>query len=245
MQQQLLSPQEIHRFKSMGYSDAQINEAIRTASNQYTNQDLLDASYSEAMESMQTDPRTTASTSLITSGYNENLIQWQLELDSILERIEHLLRGDRPTFQNGSIMWSKPTNPEDETFNDHGVTEIMKVLSSYVNRNTILSNYSEKTIEGKCYNLGIDLSDLIYLKYERMGMDTVEKRKKYPIIVRQIVDMVHSAYLRSLNGGERESLREARQVTQTEGLHPAGQYPSPVKERSILSPLRWFGGKYK
>ena len=131
--------------------------------------------------------------------------------------------------------------------NDFGVSEIMRILSNYINRNTILSNYYEDTIKEKLYDLGNDLSDLIYLKYERMGLKDIEKRKLYAIIVREMVDIVHSAYLRALNGGERESLREARQVSQNETVMPQGvnvYAGGQQRERGLLNPMRYIKGKY-
>jgi hypothetical protein len=78
----------------------------------------------------------------------------------------------------------------------------------------------------------------------------LEKRKLYPMIVRELVDTTHSAYLRALNGGERQSLHEARQVSQNETIMPGGMSLNmngqPVmKERSLLNPMRWLKGQYK
>jgi hypothetical protein len=206
-----------------------------------------------------------------------------------------------------------PNSNAERIFTDFGVGEIMRILSMYLNRNTILSNYDEPTINVKVFDFGTELADLIFLKYELMfttltmnecfqkvfrtdleivpiekdnqiGADgwaikmkdrksgivvlkeltpeqmtqvlrefklqQLEKRKLYPIIVRQIVDTVHSAYLRALNGGERQSLHEQRSVSQNETIMPssmgfgAGGQPM-MRQRSILNPLRWFSGKYK
>ena len=232
---------------SLGYSE----QEVMSAWNEYkkeneTSLNPLMASYNKAM-SVNQDPRMNSSNSMFKSPTNENLIQWQLELDSILERIEHMLRGDVIKFEQGHMVWMKTTNPQYIIFNDHGVTEIMRILSMYLNRNTILSNYDEATINDKMLDLGKEIADLIFLKYDAMGLDTLEKRKLYPILTREIVDVVHSAYLRALHGGERQSLREARQVAQSEQIQPNAMYPgfAPRKERSILNPLRWLGGKYK
>lgn len=302
---EIFSQQEIQEFKSKGYSDADIENAINEAQN--TNN--IQTSYLKSRQQAQTDPRASASNSFVASSYNNNLIQWQLELDSILERIEHMLRGDKPTWTQGNVIWKPPEEnyllkdnhipdnlpPEENTIinllntksglpfreisnrteietvrlkkllirleqqriievddgtilNDFGISEIMRILSNYINRNTILSNYDEDTIKEKLYDLGNDLADLIYLKYEKMGLRCLEKRKLYAIIVREMVDIVHSAYLRALNGGERESLREARQVSQTDTVMPNGvnvYANTQQKERGLLNPMRWIAGKYK
>lgn len=245
LQQMGLSPDQYQSYKAQGYTDQQIQQAWQEAVKEANQeQSKLQQSYANAQK--RTDPRATSSNTFVTGSYNENLIQWQLELDSILERIEHMLRGDKPTWESGSIVWKKPEKTDEEILNDFGVAEVMRVLSIYLNRNTILSNYREETIDNKMYDLGNELADLFYLKYEAMGLDTLEKRKLYPIIVRELVDVVHSAYLRALHGGERESLREARQVTQTAGVGDGVTINNqmPQRTRGILNPARWVKGKY-
>jgi len=183
---------------------------------------------------------------LFNAADNENLITWQLELDNILERIDHLLRGHSLKFDKaGNLNWEEPKDKSLVVFNEYGVQEILRILSMYLNRNTILSNYNEETINWKIFDIGQEITDLIYMKYEKMGLDNKDKIKLYPIIVRQLVDTIHSAYLRSLNGGERESLRTARTVTQTEPLNqqmpmnPMGG--NSVKSFSFFKPSTWTG----
>lgn len=294
----VLSQADIEKYKAQGYSEADIVQAVKELQQEAGGQSQLAQSYNQAMQRQQADARNFASNTLVSGqGLNQNLIQWQLELDSILERVEHMLRGDKPRFINGSLIFVSPENDEDRIFTDFGVSEIMRVLSMYLNRNTILSNYDEETINWKVLDFGNEIADLIYLKYEMMfsiptyescakkilGIDVIktnegwvvqegeeflfvgqehlnlinaerrkqalEKRKLYPIIVRELVDCVHSAYLRALNGGERLSLHESRSVQQSETIMPGVQFNmqgQPVmRERSILNPMRLFGGKYR
>lgn len=230
------------KYRAMGFTDEEIMAAAKDVQ-----QNSLMNSYNEAMNIQHQDPRIGASNTLVSGQkYDDSFAKWQLELDSILERVEHMLRGDKPKFVNGSMIYVPTDNPKERIFNDFGISEIMRVLSMYVNRNTILSNYDEETINGKVLNFGKELRDLIYLKYEDMGLDTLEKRKLYPMMVRQLVDIVHSAYLRALNGMENRGLRETRNVT--ENITPMGgmQMPMPMmRERSIINPARYIFGKYK
>lgn len=294
----MLSQADIEKYKAQGYSEADILQAVKELQQESGGQSQLAQSYNQAMQRQQLDARNFASNTLVSGqGLNQNLIQWQLELDSILERVEHMLRGDKPKFVNGSLIFIAPDNDEDSIFTDFGVSEIMRVLSMYLNRNTILSNYDEETINWKVLDFGNEIADLIYLKYEMMfsipsyqscarkvlnidilktnegwvvkegeeflligkehlslidaerRKQALEKRKLYPIIVRELVDCVHSAYLRALNGGERLSLHESRSVQQSETIMPGVNFNmngQPVmRERSVLNPMRWLGGKYR
>lgn len=174
---------------------------------------------------------------------DENLVKWQLELDNILERIDHLLRGHKLTTQDGNLVWTDPKDPKEAIFNEYGVNEILRILSLYLNRNTILSNFTEEQVELKVYDFGNEVADLILNKYEDMGLTTTDKMVMFPMIVRELIDIIHAAYLRGLKGGERESLREARSVLQSQpiGAQPMIQRP----ERGIMNPMRYIAGKYK
>jgi len=248
--EQILTPVEIQELKKKGLSDEDIQRNINEAVEEQGDVTGLDKSYQMSIQRQSKDPLASASNSFIGNGrQNENLIEWQLELDSILERAEHFLRGDNPVYQEGCIIWKRPEKGK-EILSNYGVSECMRILLLYVNRNTILSNYSEDIINTKMYDLGMEVTDLFYMKYEEMGLTNLNKRKMYPMIVRQIVDIVHSTYLRSLNGGERESLREARSVVQSENNNIGG-FPGVnintgqgQKQRGVLNPLRYIKGKY-
>lgn len=184
--------------------------------------------------------------SIFATNNNENLIRWQLDLKEDLERIDHLLRGHILKFdKEGNLTYEEPDNLDLKPFNEYGVQLIMNVISFYLNRNTILSNYDEVTINWKVYDFGIELTDLIYNKYEEMGMDTADKQKLFPMMVREIVDTVHSSYLRALKGGERDSLRTARTVSQNEPMGTGmGMLPMQNQKKfSLFSPSSWFGKK--
>lgn len=170
-----------------------------------------------------------------------NLIQWQLDLNDEIERIHHLLRGNIIKVDpKGNEFWAESDDDEMKPFNDLGVQLILNLISFYLNRNTILSNYKEDMINWKMKDLGDELADLIFMKYNEMGMNTEGKRKLFPMIHREIMDTVHSAYLRALHGGERDSLRTARHVSQSDtgGVKPMTM-PTPPTKFSAVKPSTW------
>ena len=126
--------------------------------------------------------------------------------------------------------------------NQYGVQLIMNLLSFYLNRNTILSNYKVERIFEILYDLGNELADLIYINYETMGMNTSEKKSRYTFIVMNILHMVESAYSRAIGGAELESLRSARIVTQSQPLPPLSQAGVPQQKSGFsLNPFKWRG----
>lgn len=157
-----------------------------------------------------------------------DVVRYQLELNDILERIEHLLRGDKIEVKNGNRIFVENRDESSHILNEKGVQLILSFVSPYVSRNTLLANYKKEEIDEILFNLGTILSNLIFMRYEEMGMDTCEKRKMYPSLVTQIVDMIRSCYTRAISGGERKSLTQTTHITQTQAMpieeNPEKQY---------------------
>jgi len=236
-----LTQKDIGDLRKQGYSDQEIQKAVGEIEKEDLNVNA---------NKMQRDPRNTSMQSAFGSRVaDDDLVKWQLELNDILERAEHILRGDIVSFKGGHIMWSKNPSPKGNCLNEFGVQIIMKFLSNYINRNTILSDYEQDEINYKVFDCGRELNNLIFMKYEEMGMDDEDKRKEYPMIVREMVDLVHSSYKRALKGGERRSLREMIQIQQSsssmaQGGMTVNQQGQPQRTRGILNPLRYVAGKY-
>ncbi len=181
--------------------------------------------------------------SIFGNSQEPNLIQWQLELDNILERIQHLLEGSVIGLdEKGNTTYIQPTDESLIILNDYGVKMIMNIISFYLNRNTILSNYKEERIQKILYDLGNKLADTIFINYEKMGLITMEKKSRYPLLVVNILNIIESSYLRALGGGERESLRTARMVNQTDSMGGHGFNGQPVKKNgfSLMKPSSWI-----
>jgi hypothetical protein len=238
-----LTEQEYAELKKQGYSDEMIARAMQEQQGQEQSE------WDSAYENAQRQRGQMGEQSTFQYNPSDNLYKWQLELNDILERAEHILKEDVVAIEGGNVIWKPNPTPEKRIFNDYGVQEIMRILSMYINRNTILSDYEPKEINDKVFDFGKEVNDLIFMKYEGFGLDTLEKRKNYPMLVREIVDIVHSAYKRALYGGERDSLRTARSIAQQEQIMPMGMEMmsgmQPKKERGILNPFRYMAGKYK
>jgi len=223
----------------------------------------------------------------------DNLIRWQLDLKDDLDRLKHLLKGDEINYDSkGNVVFTEPKDKNLIPFNNYGVQAIMNIMSFYINKNTILSNYDEQVIKWKVHDFGIDLNDFLFNSYEDMMItldvkkeieslirkkviklkngryvtavhydkgeiqyqelgDSVmkyvteiledhlkQKIKKIPMIHRELVDSVHSAYNRAFNGGERESLRTARTVTQVDTLRP--QVPQQGMGLGVPPKKSWY-----
>jgi hypothetical protein len=181
---------------------------------------------------------------LLNSERQDNLIKFQLDNKQELQDFERLLRGHVPkTDEKGNEFWIEPTK-EQELFNEKGVREIMKRLSTYLFKSIMLSNYSEDQINARTKEFGHAIKDFIYLNAEEFGLDTDEKISYFEMVIIDILNLVESAYLRALNGEERKGINTARIVTQNEGFtqnNGISRLSNTSQSKfSILNPKSWF-----
>ena len=172
----------------------------------------------------------------------QNLIEWQLDFKKDLEEIRNYLSGYKKEYdEKGNERYVAPEKDEEVPFNDFGVNVIMGHIRAYLNRNTVLSNYDSKRIKKILFDLGMQLGNEIENTYEELGMDTPYKQRRFKLIVINILHMVESAYNRSLRGGERESLRTARTVNQSDpmGSGQRGSFGGGIPQRS----KKWYQPK--
>lgn len=183
-------------------------------------------------------------TQSINDAQQQNLVQWQLDIQQELDLISHQLRGHVVKRDDkGNEVWTEPDDEEQKIFNERGAQEIEKVIRNYLIKNVLLSNFELKEINQRVEQFANRLRRFIFLNFEEFGMDTLYKQKHFEMVVMNITDQIEAAYMRALGGEERESLRRNIHVTQTGSMN--GQptyYPSVTPQRtgSKLNPFNWF-----
>lgn len=234
-----LSESDIADLKKQGYSEQEIAKAIG---------EIERDELSESSGGQRADPRSSSQTSAFSTGRMDDIARYQLELNDLLEQTEHILKGDIVVWQDGMKLWMANPKPEKNPLNTEGIRKIMLDLQNYINRHIVLGDYEEDDINTIMKDYGKKVNDLIFMKYEEMGMDTEEKRQEYASIVMNIVNLVYGSYARAKDGGERRSLREMISI---QGNYQGGmagnngmmQTQQP-KTRGLLNPMRYVAGKY-
>lgn len=184
-----------------------------------------------------------ASTVFNKENSDENLIKFQLDIKEELQRIERLLRKLVPKYskERGEYFINPPES--EQLFNERGVNEILNLLAWYLNKSIILSNFKEEEIKIRMKQLARTLKNFIFNNYEDFGLDTKDKIKYYPLIVLNVINVIEASYNRALNGGERESLRTARTVTQNEPLGNHNYTMPNTKTGGIFGKFsKWING---
>ena len=119
------------------------------------------------------------------------MAQEQLDLSDEKCEIEHLLRGHVMRYrEDGSSFWDENIDENEAPFNEYGVKVIMQLVSFYLSKRKLLSNYDEDMINQKMEDFSTELADLIFMKYREMGLNNADKKKMYSAIVREIYTQV-------------------------------------------------------
>lgn len=142
---------------------------------------------------------------------DSNMIKAQMETQELLERLEHFYRGDfqKPN-EKGKLIWVPQKDKELVTLNDFGVSSMMEIVSKYLDKNTVLSYYTEERIYEVLADLGDDLVTFMFCNYEKMGMDTRFKRSKFRILITSTLHIIESAYRRAIRGQTFENLNQSK-----------------------------------
>jgi len=100
----------------------------------------------------------------------KSMIQQQLDLGEELERIDYLLRGYTIEINDdtGESRWAKPKTNDMVILSEYGVHLIRNTIAWYLNKNTLLSNYDEETINAKMEDFSNDLNDTVFMEYEKV-----------------------------------------------------------------------------
>jgi len=96
-------------------------------------------------------------------------ISEQLDLDDQLEKIGYLLKGwVQEVDEMKGKTWVEPKDNEMKILSDYGVHLIKNVIQFYLNKNTLLSNYDEQTINSKMEDFSNSLNDDIFMEYDKV-----------------------------------------------------------------------------
>jgi len=127
------------------------------------------------------DETTLAGQAIAIQDEEKSILREQLDLSDELDTIEHLLRGHvlRDDKNTGMRKWADPEDPDMIILTEHGIYLIMNTIMFYINKNTLLSNYDEDTINKKMEDFAETLNDTIFMEYEKVFQyPTFEECKK-------------------------------------------------------------------
>ncbi len=130
--------------------------------------------------------------------YGDDFMKEIVEVDDLIERIEHMLRGE---FFNG-ITNKFEKQHEDPLVNEEGIFRIMSIIRSHIHKHLHLTNFSEEDVRRLAYEVCMALIDLLAINQEVFGI----KKSDLTIIKTNIDHMVYTALRRAYQQGERRAI---------------------------------------
>lgn len=196
----------------------------------------------KALQGKNTDLSTGMSSSRVNQK-DPNLISLQLETPELLQKLERFYRGEylHTDETTGNITWKVPENKDLVPLNEFGVSLLMEIVTKYIDKNTVLSNYKEDRIFEIIGDIGDELILVIYCNYEKMGMDTPFKKTKFRLIITTTLHLIESAYRRAIDGNTFHRLNESKIVTQSDSINSnsGGQVFAQKRRFSPVDPRTW------
>lgn len=176
------------------------------------------------------------SSQMFGSGEKQNLVEWELDFKSELEDIGHSLRCDVVNIdKEGNQFWGRNPDEKKIILNELGVNDILRKVVTLVNKNKVLSNYTIEEIRERVNMIGHEIRALIYNNYEDYGINNSYKMNNFGSMVLDILDIIESAYRRSLGGETHKGLNEQRLVSQSESM---GKQPMSFNQSNKKS--HWY-----
>lgn len=213
--------------------------------------DYLDALIKQGEEAQQTGQVPAyypTSSGMFNGSVKQNTVEWQLDFTPELIKIARLLRGDISVIDpnTNKIMWVKNPDSDKVFLNDLGVTDILRKVFLYLNKNLVLSTYNPEEVRLRVRQIGHELRAQIYNNYEAYGIDNEYKMNNFAPIVIDVLQTIESAYRRAISGEERRGLNEIRYVNQNDNTMsmPMGGYPGMGQmggkgKNSLWKPWTW------
>lgn len=190
--------------------------------------------------------QTKASTALANASYinttDKNIVEFQLDTEGMLEKLEKFYKGEYLGYDDkGQPEWKVPEDKELVTFNEFGVNSLMEIITKYIDKNTMLSTYSEERIYQIMADLGDEMVLFILCNYEKLGMNTYFKKTKFRITITTTLHIIESAYRRALRGQTRIDLNQNKIVTQTDLIGNRG-FGIGIEKKKLraLDPRTWI-----
>jgi len=127
----------------------------------------------------------------------------QLECEQTLSDISHLLKQDVYQWdEDKQIMdWFSIDDEKKRVLTNEGVDKIMQIMKSYINKETLLSNFDEKMIMRRMLEFSLALSAMLFMKYE-IYFRTPTLNECYDILENRLRDKLGTREMRYKLRGE-------------------------------------------
>jgi hypothetical protein len=170
----------------------------------------------------------------------QGMISEQLDLSELLDSIHNLLKGYILTRVDGKSQWIKPENNDLIILSDYGINFVMDFIQWYLNKNTLLSNYSEEQINAKMEDLSMTLIDTIFMESDKMFLYPTLEDCKAEIEERIERRKETKKFALSIMGKEQNDAEIEREVLKDMEFRIEKEM-EVIKQQKIKNKLKRFG----
>ncbi len=175
------------------------------------------------------------SASAYATAKDPNLISLQLSTPELLNSLERFYRGEKVSVDElGNITFKPQKDKSLVPLNEFGVNLMMEIITKYIDKNTVLSNYKEERIYEILADIGEEATLVVFCNYEKMGMNTAYKKSKFRLLIVTTLHVIESTYRRALGGKTSEDLNQSRIVTQSDALGRPTMQAHQTQKRGFL-----------
>ncbi len=151
-------------------------------------------------------------------GQQDDFSKWRLQMDDIVEEVEHNLRGEY--WHSTKKEWI-PLGTQ--IMNDEGVVSITSTLRIFLNKVAFLSNFTEDDVINITKNIHKTICIDLLFNWQKWDFN-----KDYKQISRKIAILGYMGIKRAMEEGERLSLRQQERIIRSysEGGEKKSRFPS-------------------
>lgn len=103
----------------------------------------------------------------LTEQRDKGLAEEQLDVEETLKKIYHLLKQDIYSIDSdGKVKWTPQTDKRKIRLTDAGVEKFMEIMGFYINKENLLSNFSEEQINNIMLHFQKGLTANILMRYD-------------------------------------------------------------------------------
>lgn len=180
----------------------------------------------------------------------DNLAQWRLDVEKDIEAVEHKLKDEYIEVyinEKGQMeeRWQRAP-PSERIFNDYGVRQIMKSVSTYMRKVFTLSYWDTlEEISVRVHAIAQSLRILIFTNFHSFGVDDPSKISQLPTTVLYLHQIIEANYRRAYLGKEAKQLAPSWNINENLNNQggQSGMGNQMPKKFSFLNPFGGWGRK--
>lgn len=129
---------------------------------------------------------------------DSSFVQQTLDVTTIIDSIEHMLKGEVQLWSEKKDCWIWEPKGEKQ-MNEMGVKAVMTTISFHVNKDIILSTLTQDEIRTICNHLHVDLALQFVYRSEEFGI----KKANRNLLISSIMNLIYVTLKRAIKGDEK------------------------------------------